>query len=64
MEKMLNARESLISVCDKNIVTRLNADVCSMEVNIYNNNRKDACTSTRSFSSKRSEELQFSATFS
>lgn len=38
-------RESLISAYDKNIATRLKAEVSSMEVNNFNNNTKDACTS-------------------
>lgn len=37
-------RESLISAYDKNIATRLKAEVSSMEVNNFNNNTKDACT--------------------
>jgi hypothetical protein len=38
-------KESLISAYDKNIATRLKAEVCSMEVNNYNNITKDSCTS-------------------
>lgn len=47
-------RESLISAYEKNIAPRLKAEVCSLEVNNYNNNTtKDACTSRSSILSLR-----------
>ena len=56
-------RESLISAYEKNIATRLKAEVCSLEANNYNIT-KDACASRSSILSflreKQSQEKSFS----
>lgn len=48
-------RESLISAYEKNIATRLKAEICSMEVN-NQNITKDACASRSSFLSLRAKQ--------